>query len=50
MPKEYFIGKTISEVMPKEVTELAYENLNLVFETDKLHSFEYKLVNKAFRC
>jgi len=47
VPKEYFIGKTISEIMPKEVTALAYENLNLVFKTGKLHSFEYKLVNEG---
>ena len=33
MRKEFFIGNTIAEVMPKEVSKLAYENLNLVFET-----------------
>lgn len=44
LPKEEFIGKTISEVMPKEIAELAYENLRLVLETDKLHTFEYKLL------
>lgn len=43
MPIEAFIGKTIAEVMPKEVTDLAYKNLNLVFESGKLHSFEYNL-------
>ena len=47
MPKELFIGKTIAEVMPKEVAELAYENLNLVFESGNLHSFEYKLIDKG---
>ncbi|MFW2487217.1 HD domain-containing phosphohydrolase [Clostridium chromiireducens] len=45
MPKEKFMGKTISEVMPKEIAELAYENLNLVFKTGELHSFEYKLLD-----
>ena len=45
MPKEKFMGKTISEVMPKEIAELAYEKLNLVFETGELHSFEYKLLD-----
>ncbi|OPJ61263.1 HD domain-containing phosphohydrolase [Clostridium chromiireducens] len=45
MPKEKFMGKTISEVMPKEIAELAHENLNLVFETGELHSFEYKLLD-----
>ncbi|MFL0164210.1 HD domain-containing phosphohydrolase [Candidatus Clostridium helianthi] len=44
LPKEEFIGKTISEVMPKEIAELAYENLRLVLETGKLHTFEYKLL------
>jgi len=47
MPKERFIGKTIAEVVPKEVAELAYENLNLVFESGNLHSFEYKLIDKG---
>lgn len=44
VPKKEFIGKTISEVMPKEIAELAYENLKLVFETGELHSFEYELL------
>ncbi|NRT91586.1 diguanylate cyclase (GGDEF)-like protein/putative nucleotidyltransferase with HDIG domain/PAS domain S-box-containing protein [Clostridium beijerinckii] len=44
LPKEEFIGKTISEVMPKEIAGLAYENLKLVLETGKLHTFEYKLL------
>ncbi len=44
LPKEEFIGKAISEVMPKEIAELAYENLRLVLETGKLHTFEYKLL------
>ena len=47
MRKELFIGKTIAEVMPKEISELAYENLNLVFENNSLQSFEYKLVDKG---
>ncbi|NRY59903.1 diguanylate cyclase (GGDEF)-like protein/putative nucleotidyltransferase with HDIG domain/PAS domain S-box-containing protein [Clostridium beijerinckii] len=44
LPKEEFIGKAISEVMPKEIAELAYKNLKLVLETGKLHTFEYKLL------
>ena len=47
MPKERFIGKTIAEVMPKEVTEKAYESLNLVFESGNLHSFDYKIIDKG---
>ncbi|WP_297420973.1 HD domain-containing phosphohydrolase [Clostridium sp.] len=46
VPKEVFINKTIGEIMPKEIAELAYENLKLVFESGNLHSFEYKLMNK----
>jgi len=46
MPKDEFIGKSIAEVMPKEVADLAYESLNLVFESGDLHSFEYKLFDK----
>lgn len=44
LPKEEFIGKTISEVMPEEIADLACENLRLVLETGKLHTFEYKLL------
>lgn len=47
MQKEFFIGKTIYEVMPKEISELAYKNLNLVFEKGNLQSFEYKLIDKG---
>lgn len=47
MPKEFFIGKTIAEVMPEEISRLAYKNLNLVFESGNLHSFEYKLIDKS---
>jgi diguanylate cyclase (GGDEF)-like protein/putative nucleotidyltransferase with HDIG domain len=47
MPMEYFIGKTIAEVMPKEVSDLAYKNLELVFESGNLHSFEYQLIDEG---
>lgn len=47
MQKELFIGKAICEIMPKEISELAYENLNLVFEKGNLQSFEYKLIDKG---
>lgn len=47
MQKEFFIGKTIYEIMPKEISELAYKNLNLVFEKGNLQSFEYKLIDKG---
>lgn len=43
MSKERFIGKTIAEIMPEEIAKQAYENLNLVFKSGNLHSFEYKL-------
>lgn len=47
MQKELFIGKTIAEVMPKEISDQAYKNLNLVFETGNLQSFEYELIDKG---
>lgn len=45
--KEFFLGKSIEEVMPKEVSDLAYENLNLVFESGNLQSFDYELIDKG---
>lgn len=45
--KEFFLGKSIEEVMPKEISDLAYENLNLVFESGNLQSFEYELIDKG---
>ena len=47
MPKQLFIGKTIAEVMPKEISREAYEKLNLVSKSGNLHSFEYKLIDKG---
>lgn len=46
LPIQEFIGKTIAEIMPKEISELAYKNLRLVFKSGNLASFEYKLINK----
>ncbi|SFC30894.1 HD domain-containing phosphohydrolase [Clostridium uliginosum] len=43
MPKEFFIGKSIAEIMPKEVVEIGYEKLQLVFTSGNVQSFEYKL-------
>lgn len=43
MPKEAFIGKTIWEVMPKEISKIAYEKIQLVFKSGVMESFEYKL-------
>ncbi|MDR3593515.1 HD domain-containing phosphohydrolase [Clostridium sp.] len=47
LPIEDFIDRTIAEVMPKEVSELAYKNLKLVCEKNEMHSFEYKLIDKG---
>ncbi len=44
--KEEFIGKTIAEIMPREVAEIAYKNLELVIESGNLCSFECKLINE----
>ncbi|WP_415524670.1 HD domain-containing phosphohydrolase [Clostridium sp.] len=43
MPKKVFIGKTIWEVMPKEIAEMAYERMELLLKGGGLQSFEYKL-------
>ena len=44
--KEEFIGKTIAEIMPREVAEIAYKNLELVIESGNLCSFECKLIDE----
>lgn len=44
--KEELIGKTIDEIMPREVAELAYKNLELVIKSGNLCSFECKLINE----
>ena len=43
MPKEAFIGKTLWEVIPKEISKIAYEKIQLVLKYGVLESFEYKL-------
>jgi PAS domain S-box-containing protein len=42
---EYFLGKTISEVMPKEVTLLSKYYLKLLFQTGQMQVFEYPLMS-----
>lgn len=43
MPKEDFIGKKLSEVIPKEISEVAYEKMQSVLKYGALESFEYKI-------
>lgn len=43
MSKEAFIGKTLLEVIPKEISEISYEKMQSVFKYGVLESFEYKL-------
>jgi diguanylate cyclase (GGDEF)-like protein/PAS domain S-box-containing protein len=43
MPKEAFIGKTLWEVMPKEISKIVYEKIQLVFKSGAMESFEYEL-------
>lgn len=43
MPKKDFIGKNLLEVMPKEISEIAYKKMQLVLESGVIESFEYKL-------
>lgn len=43
MPRENFIGKSLWEVLPKEISKVAYEKIKLVLKHGGLESFEYKL-------
>ena len=43
LPKEGFIGKTISEIMPKEISKIANEKIQLVLTSGKMETFEYEL-------
>ncbi|WFD11896.1 HD domain-containing phosphohydrolase [Tepidibacter hydrothermalis] len=43
IPKEDFIGKTLWEVMPKEISKIAYKKIQLVLKSGVMESFEYEL-------
>ena len=43
IPREAFIGKTLWEVMPKEISKIVYEKIQLVFKSGAMESFEYEL-------
>lgn len=43
IPKEAFIGKSIFEVMQKEISKEAYEKMQAVFKFGIMEKFEYKL-------
>ena len=43
IPREAFIGKTLWEVMPKEISKIVYEKIQLVFKSGVMESFEYEL-------
>lgn len=43
MPKEAFIGKKLFEVIPKEISEIAYEKIQSVLKYGVMENFEYKL-------
>lgn len=43
MPRENFIGKSLWEVLPKEISKVAYEKIKLVLKHGGVESFEYKL-------
>lgn len=43
MPRENFIGKSLWEVLPKEISKVAYEKIKLILKHGGLESFEYKL-------
>ena len=42
MPRENFIGKSLWEVLPKEISKVAYEKIKLVLKHGEVESFEYK--------
>lgn len=43
MPKEAFIGKTLCEVIPEEISETACEKMQSVLTNSVIEKFEYKL-------
>lgn len=43
MPKKDFIGKSIFEIMPKDISDIAYEKIQLVLRCGVAESFEYNL-------
>ena len=42
-PMINFMGKNIMEVLPKEISEIAYEKIKLVLKTGLLESFQYSI-------
>lgn len=48
MPKENFIGKNISEIMPPEITELFNKKRKALLQCEKLQTFEYELMGEHF--
>lgn len=44
MPREVFIGKPISEIMPQNIAEVGIQHMALAFETGELQRFEYDLM------
>lgn len=48
VPMEQFIGKTISEIMPKNIVEIASEKIQLVLKQGTLENFEYMLEGQYF--
>jgi diguanylate cyclase (GGDEF)-like protein/PAS domain S-box-containing protein len=43
LPKEQFLGKHISEIMPEHIAVKALDSLNKVFAESKMESFQYDL-------
>ncbi|MHB8126630.1 MAG: HD domain-containing phosphohydrolase [Desulfitobacteriaceae bacterium] len=43
VPKEEFIGKTVWEVLPEEIAEAGYKNIQMALNTGIMQSFEYEL-------
>lgn len=44
MPKESFVGKTLSEVMPSKIAQMGEACIRKAFDTGELQKFEYELM------
>lgn len=43
LPRERFIGKTIHEIFPEEISKIAYKKIHSLLRNGLLESFEYKI-------
>ncbi len=48
VPKDEFIGKSILDVIPKNISEIAFEKIQSVLKYETLEMFEYELQGQYF--